>query len=583
MRSLWGTLPIQKYHNKPVGTFLRLGADYSFSWWVLLLFAFPSYAVNLFFDPSRNHSSMVDWVPVALVTYGVTVVVFVIAKFIKFVVSPRSGIVYALGMYVLIGWARGLSAYFVAMYLGIVGPEEFLFRMISGPIFTVTCLSVFAAMVTTISLQQEELANLAKERTELRSAIKNFRQLHQRLQDDMLARVTGILHPAIADVTGKLDQVAVNKKVAPALKSLQTTVDDIIRPLSHEIAREDLHLELDTTGPIQIVRTGLLPKLIRIEILPGWASILAVAADLAPQALRRPIVDASLVAIFVAFSVFVILKILDSVIGGLELNPVLAFLAFVGSYALSGFAAPIFWLRTPWHMHQTERVGFLSVMVVIGIALYVVALANAFRRQLILDRQQVNEDMALLTSQLRQQVWLDRKRVAMVLHGSVQGALYAAAIRLSREVEPTEASIKAVETDIAAALAELAKAKAEKVDFEQVLDEITAIWEDAIDFQIAIEPDALAILNRKNDSAESAIEVVREAINNAVKHSKTENISIRIRKLAKGLISVSVQNEGRLEAEVQKGYGSTVLDELTHRWNLLNVDGGVRLQAEIVV
>ena len=559
-----------------------MGADYSFSWWVLLLFAFPSYAVNLFFDPKRNHSSMVEWVPVALVTYGVTVVVFVIAKFIKFVVTPRSGIVYALGMYVLIGWARGLSAYFMALYLRIVGPEEFLFRMISGPIFTVTCLSVFAAMVTTISLQQEELANLAKERTELRSAIKNFRQLHQRLQDDMLARVTGILHPAIADVTGKLDQAAVNKKVAPALKSLQTTVDDIIRPLSHEIAREDPHLELDTTGPIQIVRTGLLPKLIRIEILPGWASILAVAADMAPQALQRPIVDASLVAIFVAFSVFVILKILDSVIGGLELNPVLAFFAFVGSYALSGFAAPIFWLRTPWHMHQTERVGFLSVMVIIGIALYVVALANAFRRQLILDRQQVNEDMALLTSQLRQQVWLDRKRVAMVLHGSVQGALYAAAIRLSREVAPTEEAIKAVEADITAALAELAKAKAEKVDFEQVLDEITAIWEDAIDFQIALEPEALAMLNGKNDSAESAIEVVREAINNAVKHSKTENISIRIWKQAKGLISVSVQNEGYLDQEVQKGYGSTVLDELTHRWNLLNVDGGVRLQAEIV-
>ncbi|MEY4410909.1 MAG: hypothetical protein RLZ69_483, partial [Actinomycetota bacterium] len=29
-------------------------------------------------------------------------------------------------------------------------------------------------------------------------------------------------------------------------------------------------------------------------------------------------------------------------------------------------------------------------------------------------------------------------------------------------------------------------------------------------------------------------------------------------------------------------YGSTVLDELTHQWKLINVDGGVQLQAQIV-
>ena len=567
---------------RPASNFLHTGADYSFSWWVLLLFAFPSYAVNLQFDPVRNHGTLVEWIPVALVTYSVTVVIFVLAKFIKFVVSPKSGIIYALGMYTLIGWARGLAAYYVALYLGIAGSEEFLFRMISGPIFTVTCCSIFTAIVTTVSLQQEELAALAKERTELRSAIKNFRQLHRRLQSDLMTRVTDILRPAVADLTRKLDSAAVDKKLAPALQSLQTTVDDIIRPLSHEIASEDLHLELDTTGPIQVVRTGLLPKSIRIEILPGWAAVLAVAADLAPQALLRPIVDAALVAVFVGFSVFVILKILDSVIGGIELNPVLAFMAFIGSYALAGFAAPIFWLRTPWHMHPREQVGFLTVTVIIGVALYAVALANAYRRQLILDRQQVNEDMALLTSQLRQQVWLDRKRVAMVLHGSVQGALYAAAIRLSREPEPTAESIKGVEADIASALAELAKAKSERVDFEQVLDEITAIWEDAIDFQIKIEPEAIEILNRKNDCAESAIEVVREAINNAVKHSRTETIAIEICKLGKGLISVSVANQGQLSETAEKGYGSTVLDELTHQWKLINVDGGVQLQAQIV-
>jgi signal transduction histidine kinase len=568
---------------KPSSNFLRLGADYSFSWWVLLLFAFPSYGVNLIYDAQRNNGTVVEWIPVALLTYSVTIIMFVIAKLIKFVWSPRAGIIYAVGSYTLIGWARGLTSYYAALYLHIAGPEEFLYRMISGPIFTIAACSVFAAIVTTVSLQQEELSGLASERTMLRSAIKNFRQLHQRLQDEMLGKVQGILQPAIQNVWVRLDEAAEGKQLTPALASLQTTVDDIVRPLSHEIASEDLNLELDTTGPIQVVRTGLLPRAIPIALLPGWAALLSVVAELAAQALLRSIVDAAMVALFVGFTVFIILKVLESVIGGREYTPVLAFLAFVGSYLIAGVAAPLFWLRTSWHMHQHERFGFAAVIVLIGVALYVVELANAYRRQIILDRQQINDDMAMLTSQLRQQVWLDRKRIAMILHGSVQGALYAAAIRLSRESKPTPEYIAAIEADITKALAELASQRPEHYDFEEVLDEITAIWEDAVDFRIAIEPDALKILNRNSGTSECALEVVREAVNNAIKHSKTEAIAISITKLSKGLISVAVKNDGGSVSEnVEKGYGSSVLDELTHQWKLINVDGGVQLQAAIV-
>jgi signal transduction histidine kinase len=568
---------------KPVGTFLRLGADYSFSWWVILLFALPSYSTNLFYDSERLGGSFVEWIPVALIAYGASVIAFVIAKFIKFVWAPKAGIVYALGIYLLIGWVRGLVSYFMALYLGLGAESDLLFRLVSPPVFTLICMSVSAAVVTTISLQQEALEQLAKERSVLKSAITNFRRMHEGLQSELMGRVNGIITPAISELRAKLDEATRKHELDPALKVLQVTVDDVIRPLSHEIANEELSLALDTTGPIRVVRTGLLPARIRIDLLPAWGAILSVAAEMAPQAVTRNAVDAMMVATLVGFTLFVSLKVLEGFFGGREYSPVPAFFAFVGSYFVAGLAAPLYWMRTPWHLHVTERLTFVLIVTIIGIALFVVEMANSYRRQSIRDLELVNEDMALLTSQLRQQVWLDRKRVAMVLHGSVQGALYSAAIRLSRDSQPTPEAVASVQKDITDALGQLAGAKTEEFDFEDVLDNITALWEDSIDFKIHLEPGALSTLNRNHDSAECAIEVLREAINNSVKHGAAESVKIDIAQDDRGLIRLSVENDGKpLPKDSEQGYGSSLLDELTHRWRLQNFGGGVQLQAEIV-
>ena len=569
---------------KPVGNFLRLGADYSFSWWVILLFAFPSYSSNLFYDSERLGGSMVEWIPVALVTYAVTVIAFIVAKFIKFVWAPRAGITYALGVYLLIGWVRGLTAYYVALDQGLGNVHDLLFRLVSPPIFTVVCMSVAAAIVTTISLQQEALQNLAKERSMLKSAINNFRVMHEKLQAELLGRVNGIVNPAIDDLKKKLNEAAQEHELDPALKVLQVTVDDIVRPLSHSIANEEVALALDTTGPIRVVRGGLLPGKIKIDLLPAWGAILSLAAEMAPQAVGRNIFDATMVATLVGFTLFVSLKVLEGFFGGREYGPVPAFFAFVGSYFVAGVAAPLYWMRTPWHLQPTERLTFALIVSIIGIAMFVVDIANAYRRESIRELEHVNEDMALVTSQLRQQVWLDRKRVAMVLHGSVQGALYSAAIRLSREASPSAEAVASVQKDITDALSELAGAKSEDFDFEDVLDNITALWEDSIDFKIHLDPAALTTLNRNHDSAECAIEVLREAINNSVKHGHAEMVEIQIDRSSRGLISLTVVNDGRpIPDDSEQGYGSSLLDELTHRWSLRNFEEGVRLQAEIVV
>jgi signal transduction histidine kinase len=568
---------------QPVGEFTRLGADYGYSWWVILLFAFPSYGTNLFYDPQRLGGTVASWIPVALITYAVTVVVFVFFKFIKFYFARASGIVFIMGSYLIIGWIRGLVAYYVALDQGLGTQNDIYFRLVSPPIFTLVSMTVCAAVVTTVSLQQEALSELAKERTMLKGAISNFRTMQERLQAELLSKVSGVINPVIDDLRRKLDQAGDPGQMEKALSTLQVTVDDVVRPLSHQIATSDLDPVLDTTGPIKISRTGLLPDRIQVSLAPAWGVVLGIGSATTPFAAAFDPFQAAMSVFLVGFSSYVTLKVIEGFIGDRWYRPVTVAFLFTAAYGLAGFVGPLFWTRTPWQFTTTLHLNFAGLNIIIGIVMFVVHLANSYRQQSIADLQSVNSDMALLTSQLRQQVWLDHRRVAQVLHGSVQGALYAAAIRLSRETSPTPETIESVQKDISDAMAEVSRAKSETFVFEEVLNSIIDLWEDSINFDLDLDQKAISKLNENPDAAECMLEVLREAVNNSVKHGGARKVSVEIAPKSRGLLSLVVINDGKpLDVNKTKGYGSNVLDELTHEWNISNTNRGVRLTALVV-
>lgn len=568
---------------QPVGEFTRLGADYGYSWWVILLFAFPSYGTNLFYDPQRLGGTVASWIPVALITYAVTVVVFVFFKFIKFYFARASGIVFIMGSYLIIGWIRGLVAYYVALDQGLGTQNDIYFRLVSPPIFTLVSMTVCAAVVTTVSLQQEALSELAKERTMLKGAISNFRTMQERLQAELLSKVSGVINPVIDDLRRKLDQAGDPGQMEKALSTLQVTVDDVVRPLSHQIATSDLDPVLDTTGPIKISRTGLLPDRIQVSLAPAWGVVLGIGSATTPFAAAFDPFQAAMSVFLVGFSSYVTLKVIEGFIGDRWYRPVTVAFLFTAAYGLAGFVGPLFWTRTPWQFTTTLHLNFAGLNIIIGIVMFVVHLANSYRQQSIADLQSVNSDMALLTSQLRQQVWLDHRRVAQVLHGSVQGALYAAAIRLSRETSPTPETIESVQKDISDAMAEVSRAKSETFVFEEVLNSIIDLWEDSIKFDLDLDQNAISKLNENPDAAECMLEVLREAVNNSVKHGGARKVSVEIAPKSRGLLSLVVINDGKpLDVNKTKGYGSNVLDELTHEWNISNTNRGVRLTALVV-
>lgn len=563
---------------------LKLGAESTFSWWVLIFFAFPSFSTSLIYDPQRLGAPAEKFLPVALGTYAATALMFAAGRLIKDTFIPRAGLVFALFWYLLIGLARGLVAYDVALDIGVGPRDDLLFRVISPPVFTATSLALFAAIVTTGRMQQDALGALEREQERLGQAISSFRETHERLRVELLARVNAIVAPAHSDIVEKMKRAGRATEPGYLLDELRQASDSIVRPLSHEIVTESVPVGFGAVTSSKRRTKWILPAKMTVELMPGWGSILALAVEIAPQGVARSIPDAGMVALLLGVSMFVTLKVLEGITARIKTSPMLALVVTVICYSGSAAAAPLYWVNTPWHLMPEERPLFLMIVTALAGVIFAISYTIAARREHISQLQDVNEQLNQLLSQLRRQVWLDRRRVATVLHGPIQGALQAAGIRISRAPELTDSLISQIEGEITDAFTQLNKSSEDKnVDFETVLDSIFAIWEDAVDLRVSFGDNALDVLRLHPDASESVIEIIREAINNAMKHGAPSSIAIKIGVPVQNLLSISVVNDGRgLSGTSAEGYGSNLMDELSHSWILRNVSEGVELSAEVV-
>ena len=97
-------------------------------------------------------------------------------------------------------------------------------------------------------------------------------------------------------------------------------------------------------------------------------------------------------------------------------------------------------------------------------------------------------------------------------------------------------------------------------------------------------PQIVKQLESNQVASACASEVVREAVSNAVKHGKAEHVVIALEQTNPHLLGITVTNDGQpLPAEIEAGYGSTILDEVAFAWQLENRGGFTVLGAAIAI
>lgn len=561
-----------------------IGSKEALSWWVPAGFLTAAIEASIVFDRSRLGGPFSVWVIVAAVGYLAMLILFGIGRLVIKPTETKLFAVQVLILYTTIAFVRAIVLHFTALAFGYSSPQDLTYRIVTAPLYVNSVMMVFAVAVSNVKRYQASVAELSAERVKLQLASVNLKGQIERIRTELVARVNGILEPAILDLQGKLNSINDAASSMKAVNGLKETVEQVIRPLSHDVAQpnfENLMLVPDVVLPAGKKTSSYRT---RVTTSPIWAAFVVMSVGLGPALILKGFPDGIVLAFLMGISFWSTLTLTEQYFGRRKLTNWQAGIVTISSFAVSALVLFLLAVLFGYKITAIEETQFVILSAILGSLFFLTDLTRNYRDENLQRLKATNHRFELLNSKLRRQVWLDHRRMATALHGQVQASLYAAAMRLSQEAKPSAKLIEQIRGEVASILNNLQNSKGSTETFDQVLEQMIEIWGDTADFELALEPEACSALDASPDATECAIEVVREALNNAVKHGEAKTIVLSVEKISEQLISVRVINDGQPLKEGSKaGFGSEVLDDFTHRWSLKPLGDRVQFEAQILV
>ncbi|MFO1540574.1 MAG: hypothetical protein ACKOTZ_09070, partial [Chloroflexota bacterium] len=269
--------------------------------------------------------------------------------------------------------------------------------------------------------------------------------------------------------------------------------------------------------------------------------------------------------------------------------------------AVVAFGLPVVTLLgipTPRALAITGGIAGAGVGTAIAIALLVEARRAASEAEL----AAVVERMEVSTVLLRRRVRLARRRLARLLHGSLQGELYAAALRLRETSEPPAADMDEVRAAIAAAIRRLDDPPPDGGRTRATLDALAGTWAGLRTIDVSLADGVATRLAADPDADEAVAEVIREAANNALRHGGAARVAIAVGfatlpvpagdapppvPAAAGettLLVIRVADDGAgWPADAPTGQGTATFDDLSLRWEHASDVAGTVVIAQIPI
>lgn len=506
-----------------------------------------------------------------------TLTVFVLARLVASAVAGRrqasvAGVVTLFSL-VALSAGRGAALHGVAVFLDVPGEQSVWMRMVVS--VTVFLPGILLSVLVVASVRQwradeARISELTEQLVDTRRSISATIEAHTR---EVGEQVKAHLEPRLAAMATQGPQ-----EVKEALREMVTTV---VKPLSNTLhhsfptitlppprtvsvaVRQFFKFALGKT-PLAPILTGiifgltLLPRFVSAGPLTtalAWAVVVSVVMALGAWAINL-LSEAFLRQLALTIHASIVLFLLVGLGLGIallaELSP-LTDLGFDNLYVV-GPAATVTLATLLWGVvgarryfaHQSHQVASLKAE---------------------LERE---------IARGRQVQWQKNRVLANVLHGSLQAALNAGAIRISRATTEDEqaAVICELSADVTQILADIQNPRSETVSLQQTILRMTDTWEDITDIHWHIEENLTTHV--AGQPVEQALsDVLVETVFNAIKHQSPKTIDVTMGKIAPGEIRLLVSHPGQLAATITPGLGTRTIEYVTVRHSLTESHGQV--------
>lgn len=572
--------------ERTISPLSALGGKHALNWRTHLFFALPSVVTGLINDYGRLGGDPVSWFIVVFAGFAVTVAAIEILQQIHIRLIGKPQVFSNLLILVLSGVLRALTVFYVGWLLGVMPESEFWFRLTAAPLYVTAVYMVSNTLVVAYLQQREIDQELRREQYSLTQSRLEFAQEIDRLRLAQRARIIEMVTPSLWEISKHLSDAKLSKDASAIVRALRGLNDDVVRPLSHELAKRFDPPTLTSAAPF-LTKLGrlTLPKRSTLgQSLPvGWTALTAFVLGFSMLSASSNPLQGLITAMVLTSWFGLITYGVKSLTANIEHPTWLGFALSAPCGALVGLTALPFTLWETLTLPSTFLVQSAVFFSIAYPSIYLIAVAQNQSEISQAQLRGIVEELRLLNSQLRQQVWLDQKMLATELHGSVQATLHATALQLSKIEQPTIADLEKVRDSVDKALSRLGQTGyLEGESFNQVIQDIADVWEDSCRIEFHVQPAAQAALEAQESLARSTIEVLREATTNAIKHGHAKNIKVSVT-LSGQLLDLIVDNDGSTLVSGTEGLGTSVIGELTHSHNLYKTKEGVRFTAAIAL
>lgn len=425
---------------------------------------------------------------------------------------------------------------------------------------------------------RSELSSLALLRKGVATQISQVRERYSR-------QVRGSVEPVLTELTAAIQALDANE----VMQRARAAIEQVVLPLNREIETY-VSSELDdipeppSDARSRITFREIFTQRIQLSslILPFTTSIIFVASLLG--AFVYIFGEQGLAAGLLSMVVLFIMQLATLwALRSLEINILFAAVVSFAACALAAMIS-VYAGASLLNTASIEAVKFLQLgvfIVTFAIAIFQIAIVTTNSH---LERiAKLNDDYAALLKNRDAKLRKLKLRISNSIHADVQGKLRAVLLRV-KSGGLREDNISQLTDDLNHIQAVLRELGAEReIDFLAELAALKEFWSGVCEIEFDKQPQALQLVSRDRDLAGATVEVIVEAIANAVKHGSAKTVNVTLDSEDE-VLKLSVQNDTNpIRSSVPStGSGSRRFDDLCRSWSLSERDSLTVFEAELI-
>jgi hypothetical protein len=419
------------------------------------------------------------------------------------------------------GVASALTAITLAIVAGLRGPASYTGVVVSGVVFAVIWFPIGGRIASAVATDARTRARLLQQLARERALALESARLVDADRKRLVQQTEDVVSVQLQKAT------ALSSDPDAAAAALQLVVDEVVRPLSRELAR----------GEVQ--------EQVLVEAVHTMGAVSPRPLTEFVRELSRPTTD---------------------LIGSMLMRIVVSLLIVMVLTRWQGLAT--------WSWVLLLIIAAYSV-VISAFFLLAEARANASEREL----QLAVDSAEWASSRLRQLAWSERDRLGHVIHGDAQARIVATALQIQLgdhgDVADRVAGLESQIHDL------LLKRDVDD-DWHAVWDRVLRVWEYSVQVTESLDEQAVAQLAGDPIAAHAVVSVMREGVTNAVRHGRARCLALELASETDGVIRLSIRDDGNTPAAVgAPGMGSRTMDAACLEWNLWTTEPGHVLVAHI--